>query len=110
MSPEDLLPTGVLTARRPIIVTVAASAARADPGVSRVGRGGPRALAWLAGAPVEARLVDGLVQVRLWLIVTAGRPFGEISARVRAAVRAAIEKQLGLPLGEVTVFIDGIGG
>jgi uncharacterized alkaline shock family protein YloU len=99
-----------LTARRRIIVAIAAAAAGSAPGVLRVGRGGPRPLAWLAGDPVETRLVDGLVHVRLWLIVTAGRPFADVSARVRVAVRAAIEGQLGLALGDVTVFIDGVGG
>jgi uncharacterized alkaline shock family protein YloU len=110
MTTADRPAAGLLTARRRIIATIAAAAARTAPGVERVGRRGPRALAWLAGAPVEARLVDGLVQVRLWLIVAAGLPFSEVIARVRSGVRAAIEQQLGLPLGEVTVFIDGVGG
>jgi uncharacterized alkaline shock family protein YloU len=110
MTPEARPAAGPLTARRRIITAIAASAARMAPGVARVGRRGPRPLAWLAGAPVEARFVDGLVQVRLWLIVVTGLPFAEITVRVRRGVRAAIEQQLGLPLGEVTVIIDGVGG
>jgi uncharacterized alkaline shock family protein YloU len=100
----------LLTVRRRVIAVIAASAARSAPGVERVGRGGPRLLAWLAGGPVEARLVDERVQVRLWLIVTTGRSFAEVVARVRASVGMAIEQQLGLALGEVTVLVDGVGG
>jgi uncharacterized alkaline shock family protein YloU len=100
----------VLTVRRRVIAAIAASAARSAPGVARVGRGGPRLLAWLAGEPVEARLVDERVQVRLWLMVTAGRSFAEVVARVRVRVGMAIEQQLGLTLGEVTVLVDGVDG
>jgi uncharacterized alkaline shock family protein YloU len=98
-----------LTVRRRVVAAVAASTARAIPGVERLGRGGPRLLAWLAGGPVEARFVDERVRLRLWLVVAASHPIAEVSARVRAAVRAAVEQQLGLDLGEVTVLVDGVG-
>ena len=99
-----------LTIRRRVIAAIASAAARAVPGVSRVGRGGPRLLAWLAGAPVAARLVDDRVHIRIWLIAREGEPLAELSARARATIARAMEQQLGLHLGDVTVLVDGVGG
>jgi uncharacterized alkaline shock family protein YloU len=99
-----------LTVRRRVIAAIAAAAARAVPGVERVGRGGPRALAWLAGRPVSARLIEDRVHVRLWLVAQQGEPLAELSARARTTIGRAIEQQLGLRLGDVTVLVDGVGG
>ena len=99
-----------LTVRRRVIRSVAASAAVSVPGVVRVGRGGPRPLAWLVGRPVSAWIDEGRVHVRLWLIVRPGVSMPSLSRRVRGAVSQAVERQLGLELGEVTILVDGIGG
>jgi uncharacterized alkaline shock family protein YloU len=98
-----------LTVRRRVIRAVAAAAAAEVPGVVRVGRGGPPPLAWLVGRPVAAWSEAGRIHVRLWLIVRPGESLPALSRRTRAAVGRAIERQLGLELGEVTVLVDGIG-
>jgi uncharacterized alkaline shock family protein YloU len=46
----------------------------------------------------------------MWLIVRPGEPLPALSRRVRSAVSRAVERQLGLPLGEVTILVDGVGG
>lgn len=98
-----------LTVRRRVIRTIAVAAASEVPGVLRVGRGGPAPLAWLVGRPVRTWTESGRVHVRLWLIVRPGEDLVRLSRRVRSAVRQAVERQLGLDLGEVTVLIDGVG-
>jgi uncharacterized alkaline shock family protein YloU len=98
-----------LTVRRRVVRSVAQTAAAEVPGVLRVGRGGPPPLAWLVGRPVSAWTEAGRVHVRLWLIVRPGEPLPELSRRVRDAVGRAVEHQLGLELGEVTVLVDGVG-
>jgi len=79
------------------------------PGVLRVGRGGPAWRDLLAGSPIRARIRDGKVQVTVWLVARPRQPLVPLAAEVRAAVGAAIERLLGLELGEVTVRIDGVG-
>jgi uncharacterized alkaline shock family protein YloU len=99
-----------LTIRRRVIRSIAIAAAEGVPGVLRVGRGGPGPLAWLVGRPIAAWTDSGRVHVRLWLIVRPGEPLPALSRRVRAAVSQAMERQLGLELGEVTILVDGVGG
>jgi uncharacterized alkaline shock family protein YloU len=98
-------------AERPRIITsLAASAAAGVSGVVRVGRGGPALLTALAGPPVSAWLAEGHVHLRLWIIVEGGRSIPELIGRVRSAVADAVERQMGLELGEVTVLVDGVRG
>lgn len=98
----------VLTVRRRVIGAMARAAAEAQPGVVRVGRGGTRLWAWLAGPAVTARLRGGRVHVRLFLVVRQGEAFATLAARVRREIAQTIERQLGLELGEVTVLVDGV--
>ena len=79
------------------------------PGVLRVGRGGPAWRDLVGGSPIRARIRDGKVQVTVWLVARPRQPLIPLAAEVRAAVGAAIERLLGLELGEVTVRIDGVG-
>jgi uncharacterized alkaline shock family protein YloU len=98
-------------AERPRIITSLAAAAAANvAGVVRVGRGGPRLLAELAGPAVVAWIQDGRVHLRLWVIVEGGRSIPELARRVRTSVADAVERQMGLELGEVTVLVDGVRG
>jgi len=100
----------LLTVRRRVIGAMARAAAAGVPGVVRVGRGGPAFWAWLAGPAVTARLRDGRVHVRLFVVASSGDSLSALTMRVRRMVAQTIEHQLGLELGEVTVLVDGIEG
>jgi uncharacterized alkaline shock family protein YloU len=50
------------------------------------------------------------VTLRLWLVARPGADLADASARVRRAVRTAVERLLGLEVRAVTVVIDGVGG
>ncbi len=91
-----------------VIVDMVRVAALEVPGVLKVGRGGP--LHWFAGSPVRARVREGRVWVRLWIIARPGHPLGPLMGQVRQTVAASIERLLGLELGDVTVVVDGVGG
>lgn len=98
----------LLTVRRRVVGAIARAAAEEQIGVARVGRGGPRFWAWLAGPAVTARLRDGRVYVRLFIVARSGEALGPLAARVRRNVADTVERQLGLELGEVTVLVDGV--
>ena len=97
-----------LTVSHSVIVEMVRVAALEVPGVLRVSRSGP--LARLAGAPVRARIGEGRVSVRVWIVARPGHPLGPLAAQVRQAVGATVVRLLGLDLGEVTVVVDGVGG
>ena len=100
----------ILTVRRRVIGAMARAAAESQPGVLRVGRGGPSFWAWLAGPAVTARVRGERVHVRLFVVARPGEPLSTLARRVRHAIAQTIERQLGLELGEVTVLVDGVGG
>jgi uncharacterized alkaline shock family protein YloU len=100
--------TRVLTVRRRVIGQMARAAAESQPGVCRVGRGGTRGWAWLAGPAVTARLRSGRVHVRLFVVARPGESFVTLASRVRRSIAQTIERQLGLELGEVTILVDGV--
>jgi uncharacterized alkaline shock family protein YloU len=79
------------------------------PGVLRVGRGGPRWRDVLGGAPIRVRIRDGRVDVTLRVVARPRQPLIPLTAQVRSAVGAAVERLLGMELGAVTVLVDGIG-
>jgi uncharacterized alkaline shock family protein YloU len=97
-----------LTVSHGVVVEMVRVAALEVPGVLKVSRGGP--LAWLAGAPVRARVSDGKVYVRVWIVARPGHALRPLAGQVRQAVAATVERLLGLALGEVTVVVDGVGG
>jgi uncharacterized alkaline shock family protein YloU len=97
-----------LTVSHSVIVEMVRVAALEVPGVLKVGRGGP--LAFLAGSPVRARVSNGKVSVRVWIVARPGHALRPLVAQVRQAVGATVERLLGLELGEVTVVVDGVGG
>jgi uncharacterized alkaline shock family protein YloU len=101
-------PRRTLTVRRRVVRAIARAAAEEQAGVVRVGRGGPAFWAWLAGPSVTARLREGRVYVRLFLVARAGDALGPLAARVRRSIAETVERQLGLELGEVTVLVDGV--
>ncbi|MGD0019508.1 MAG: Asp23/Gls24 family envelope stress response protein [Candidatus Limnocylindrales bacterium] len=101
-------PGDPLTVSHSVIVEMVRVAALEVPGVLKVSRGGP--LARLSGSPVRARMGEGRVSVRVWIMARPGHPLGPLAAQVRQAVGATIVRLLGLELGEVTVVVDGVGG
>jgi uncharacterized alkaline shock family protein YloU len=112
-SPQELPPaprpkSEPLTVSHNVIVEMVRVAALEVPGVLKVSRGGP--LPWLSGSPVRARVGDGKVSVRVWIVARPGHSLPPLAAQVRQAVGATVERLLGLELGEVTVVIDGVGG
>lgn len=99
-----------LTVGRGVIAQLVRLAAFEVPGVARVGRGGPAWRGWLLGPSVSVRVRDERVLVRLRIVARPGHPLGPLTAQVRTAVAATVERLLGLDLGAVTVIVDGVGG
>ncbi len=98
-----------LSVGRSVIVETARLAALEVPDVLRVDRGGPRWRALLAGPPIMVRVRGDVVSVRIRIIARPGADLVATARRVRAAVSAAVERLLGLRVGEVTVLVDGVG-
>ena len=93
-----------------VITEMVSLAAFEIPGVARVSRGGPTWRTALAGPPVVTRVSSDGVGVRVWIVARPGQPLVRLAEDVRAAVRAAVERLLGLRLESVTVTVDGVGG
>jgi uncharacterized alkaline shock family protein YloU len=79
------------------------------PGVLRVGRSGAWLRQRLAGSAVAVRLDGSDVSVRIAIVARPGQSLQVLTGHVRAAVVAALERQLGLRPGAVTVSVDGVG-
>ena len=99
-----------LTVGRGVIEQLVRMAALEVPGVARVGRGGPAWRAVLSGRPVSVRVREDRVLVRVRIVARPGQALGSLTAQVRTAVAATVERLLGLDLGAVTVIVDGVGG
>ena len=99
-----------LTVGRGVIAELVRLGAFEVPGVARVGHGGPAWRDWLLGRSVLVRVHDERVIVRLRIVARPGHALGPLTAQVRTAVAATIERLLGLDLGAVTVIVDGVGG
>ncbi len=99
-----------LTVGRGVIAQLVRAAAFEVPGVVRVGRGGPTWRGWLAGPAVSVRVHDDRILVRLRIVARPGHALRPLTAQVRTAVGATVERLLGLDLGAVTVIVDGVGG
>ncbi len=98
-----------LSVGRGVIVEMARLAAMEVPDVVRVARGGRGLRPALSGGPVSVRLHRDRVDVRIWVVARPAADIRALSAGVRAAVAAAVERLLGLHLGSVTVVVDGVG-
>jgi uncharacterized alkaline shock family protein YloU len=99
-----------LTVGHGVIVEVARLAALEVPEVLRVGRGGAAWRRVLGGPPIRVHVSSGVVDVRVWFIARSGADLIATGERVRTTVAAAMERLLGLSLGTVTVYVDGVGG
>jgi uncharacterized alkaline shock family protein YloU len=98
-----------LAVSHPVIRELVGRAAMEVPGVLRVGWAGSSLRRLVVWRPVAVRVRDGVVEARIVVIARPGQPLAELAADVRAAVAAAIERLLGLEVGEVTVRVDGVG-
>jgi uncharacterized alkaline shock family protein YloU len=96
-----------LTVSRAVIVETARGAALEVPGVLGVRRGGP--LARLGGSPIRVAVQDGRVSIRVWIVARPGHPLGPLAAQVRHVVAVAMDRLLGLEVGDVSVVVDGVG-
>jgi uncharacterized alkaline shock family protein YloU len=99
-----------LTVGQGVIAELVRLAAFEVPGVARGGPGGPPWRGWLAGPAVSVRVSDDRVVVRLRIVARPGQALTPLTAQVRAAVAATVERLLGLELGAVSVLVDGGGG
>jgi uncharacterized alkaline shock family protein YloU len=106
--PETRPGNDPLTVSHSVIVDMVRLAALEVPGVLKVSRGGR--LPWLSGSPVRARVADGRVSVRVWVVARPGHALPPLAEQVRQAVGATMVRLLGLDLGDVTVVVDGVGG
>jgi uncharacterized alkaline shock family protein YloU len=50
-----------------------------------------------------------MVEVRVVVVARPGASLRVLSADVRCAVAAAVQRLLGMELGAVTVVVDGVG-
>jgi uncharacterized alkaline shock family protein YloU len=100
----------LLAVSQPVIRDLVRLAAMEVPGVLRVGWDGGPLRRFFAGRPVVVHVRRGVVEARVVVIARPGQPLVSLATDVRAAVASAIERLLGLELGEVTVRIDGVGG
>lgn len=98
----------VLAVSHPVVREVIRLAAAEAPGVLRVGFARPP---WrrLYGSPIRVRIRAGMVEVRVVVVARPGASLRALSADVRSAVAAAVQRLLGMELGPVTVVVDGVG-
>jgi uncharacterized alkaline shock family protein YloU len=98
-----------LSVDRSVVDELIRLAAMEVPGVVRVDRAGPRPRAIVAGRPVVCRIDGRRVDVRVSIVARPGHPLVPLTRQVRSAVGAAIERLVGLEVGEVVVVVDGVG-
>lgn len=101
--------TPAFSVSRPVLDELIRLAALEVSGVMRVGRVGSLRLALFAGPAVVSRVEDGQASVRISIVARPGHPLVPLTRQVRAAVAAAVERLVGLQVGEVDVFVDGVG-
>ena len=98
-----------LSVRRGVIAELVRLAALEVTGVDRVGRAGPAWRRVLGGRAVSVRTREDHVVVRVWIVARPGQALVPLTAQVRAAVTAIVERLLGLEVGAVTIIVDGVG-
>jgi uncharacterized alkaline shock family protein YloU len=57
---------------------------------------------------VEVREVEGELIVDVYVIVQYGTRITEVAHNLQGAVRFAVERFLGVPVGDVNVFVQGV--
>lgn len=59
---------------------------------------------------VSVSVVDGGLSIGLYIIVEYGVRISEVAQNLMSAVKYGVEKNLGIPVGTVDVFVQGIHG
>ena len=98
-----------LSVGRAVVEQVIRFAAMEVPGVVRVDRSGAPWRRILGTSPIGVRVQDRRVSVRLAIVARPGQPLAALCEAVQAAVSAAIERLVGLEVGEIVVLVDGVG-
>jgi len=94
----------------PAVVREAVRHAVVDvPGVVRIGRSGGPLRRHLGGSSLTVRLRGPWVDARVTIVARPGLALPALTDHVRAAIVAALERQLGLVPGEIIVSVDGVG-
>jgi uncharacterized alkaline shock family protein YloU len=101
--------TPSLTVGRPVLDELVRLAALEVSGVVRVGRVGMLRRAPFSAPAVVSRVEDGRADVWISIVARPGRALVPLTRQVRATVSAAIERLVGLQVGVVDVFVDGVG-
>lgn len=119
MTSEDAAVTVENVVEEPVVAAVAAHAARRTPGVVRLetgvaglvrawGRAAWQQVKGISPAPAEGVLVELLgdaVRVRLGIATSGSRPAAAVVRQVQREVRAAVVRDTGLPVDEVSVVV-----
>lgn len=112
MAGDEVEELGTVRIARRVLRTVVEQAALAVPGVVRVARVS-RGLAELLGRPmphggVGLAVHGNTVAVDVYLITQPDVSMVEVGAGVQEAVGAAVERILGMDVGEINVYIQDI--
>ncbi len=99
-----------LSVDRHVVDELIRLAALEVPGVVRVDPPGPRWLPILGRRSVVSRIDGRRVDARLSVVARPGHELVPLTRQVRSAVAAAIERLVGLEVGEIVVIVDGVGG
>jgi uncharacterized alkaline shock family protein YloU len=101
--------TPSLTVGRPVLDELVRLAALEVSGVVRVGRMGMLRWAPFSGPAVVSHVEDGRADVWISIVARPGHALVPLTRQVRATISAAIERLVGLQVGVVDVFVDGVG-
>jgi uncharacterized alkaline shock family protein YloU len=101
--------TAGLTIERSVVEELVRLAALEVPGVARLGSSGPAWRQWLGGSPVRVAVTGGSLSVSVRIVARPGQQLLPLSASVRAAIAAAVERVPTLELRTVDILVDGVG-
>jgi uncharacterized alkaline shock family protein YloU len=110
---EEENPLGTIEVSPQAVATVASQAVLQSYGV--VGMAAKNVIDSLANAltrdprkGIEVRFEDGEMHIDLYVIVEYGTRITAVAGSVAEAVRFNIEKDLGIPVGEINVHVQGL--
>lgn len=108
------LPAGKIEVAPRAIATIAAEAVRSVPGVvgmapRNLRQGVAEVVRWQdAHKGVDVQVRSEAIVIDLYIYVAYGTRIAEVARNVRETVHYAVERALGMPIGEVNVRIQGL--